>query len=183
MEFNMIKLAKLSILLATAACAACVSGGGTASNSAKNLKVVEMVAINAPVNKVWAKVNNFGDLGTWHPAVAKTEIVAGVNNQNGAVRLLTLQDGGHIKETLTAYSDANKTYAYIINEGVLPVSNYASTIQVKPTATGSEVIWTGSFKRKDLSVSPKEGQDDQAATNTMQAVYRGGLDNLKKITE
>lgn len=176
------KFANLTMLLSAVALAACASNESTANN-AGNLKVVEKVEINASASKVWAKVNNFGDLGAWHPAVAKTEIVSGTNNQHGAVRLLTLQDGGKIEETLTAYNDANKTYAYVINEGVLPVSSYASTIQVVPTSVGSEVIWTGNFKRKDVSADPKEGQDDATAIKTIQAVYRGGLDNLKKITE
>jgi mxaD protein len=162
---------------------ACANSGGAVTSNAKRLNVVEKVTINAPASKVWGKVQNFGDLGAWHPAVAKTEIVGGTNNQKDAVRLLTLQDGGQIKETLTAYNHANMTYSYVINEGVLPVSGYASTIQVLPTATGSEVIWQGNFKRKDRSDSPKEGQDDATATKTIHAVYRGGLDNLKKITE
>jgi len=123
------------------------------------------------------------DLGAWHPAVAKTEIVGGTNNQVNAVRLLTLGDGGQITETLTAYNSDNMAYSYVINEGVLPVSNYVSTIQVVPTPTGSEVIWRGSFKRKDVLPNPKKGQDDETASNTIHAVYRGGLDNLKKITE
>jgi mxaD protein len=95
---------------------------------------------------------------------------------------LTLQDGGTIKETLTAYNDIAMTYSYVINEGVLPVSHYASTIQVRSLdASTSEVVWKGSFNRKDLSASPAKGQDDEAASNTIHAVYRGGLDNIEKV--
>lgn len=177
------KLTNLTVLLGSMVLAACANSGDTAVSGASQLNVVEKVTINAPTTKVWAKVNNFGDLGAWHPAVAKTEIIGGTNNQKGAVRLLTLGDGGTIKETLTGYNDANMTYSYVINEGVLPVSSYASTIQVMPTASGSEVVWRGNFKRKDVSANPQKGQDDETATNTMHAVYRGGLDNLKKITE
>lgn len=159
----------------------CASTSG--SNTAKLISVSEKIHINAPVSAVWAKVQNFGDLGAWHPAVAKTEIVGGTNNQKGAVRMLTLQDGGTIQETLTAYDVKAKTYSYIINKGVLPVSAYASTIQVLPTASGSEVTWRGRFKRKDVSANPAKGADDATATNTIQAVYKGGLENLKRITE
>ncbi len=172
----------LAVLAATGLLAACASVGG-ASKAAGNLSAEERVTINAPASKVWQKINNFGDLGAWHPAVAKTEIVSGTNNQPNAVRLLTLQDGGTIKETLTAYNATGMTYSYVINEGVLPVSNYASQIQVKPTQAGSEVIWTGSFNRKDLSATPAKGQDDEAATKTIHAVYGGGLANLKKLAE
>lgn len=175
------QLMKLTVVASTVLLAACATGSGMQSSN--KLTVEEKVQINAPASKVWQKVSDFGDLGAWHPAVAKTEVTSGENNQVGAVRLLTLQDGGTIKETLTAYSATGMTYAYVINEGVLPFSDYASKITVKPTDSGTEVTWTGHFKRKDLSANPAKGQDDEAALNTAHAVYRGGLDNLKKIVE
>jgi len=175
------KLVGISILASLIFLGACAHAP---MQGAKNLAVEEKVSINAPADKVWAKASNFGDLGAWHPAVAKTEIISGTNNQKDAVRLLTLQDGGTIKETLTAYDAAGKTLSYVINEGVLPVSNYSSTLTVSSTgATTSEVIWKADFKRKDLSESPAKGQDDDAASNTIHAVFQGGLANLKKITE
>lgn len=175
--------AMINVMMVVAALSfvGCATSGN--SNKAHQLAVTEKININAPVSTVWAKVHNFGDLGAWHPAVAKTEIIGGANNQNGAVRMLTLQDGGTIKETLTAYNSNAKTYSYVINEGVLPVSDYASTIQVVPTTSGSEVIWKGNFKRKDVSANPAKDADDATATNTIHAVYKGGLENLKKITE
>lgn len=161
--------------------------GACATNGTKEaalLSAVEKVTINSSADKVWLKVADFGNLGAWHPAVAKTEITDGVNNKVGAVRKLTLQDGGTIVETLTNYSASGMTYSYVINEGVLPFSDYASVLQVRPlSATTTEVVWRGEFKRKDLSVKPANGQDDEAATSTAHAVYRAGLDNLKKISE
>ncbi len=174
-------LANIVVVASVVALSACASKSNV--NEVSTLSVVETVAINAPADLVWAKVNDFGDLGAWHPAVAKTEIIEGTNNQVRAVRLLTLQDGGTIQETLTAYNPAANTYSYVINKGVLPVSGYASTIQVLPTSTGSEVIWQGNFKRKDMSASPAKGKDDETAMTTIQSVCRGGLDHLKKITE
>jgi mxaD protein len=172
----------LSALMSAVLLSACATNG--VSSSASQLSAVEKVVINAPANKVWSKVADFGDLGAWHPAVAKTEITSGSNNKQGAVRKLTLQDGGTIVETLTNYSASGMTYSYVINEGVLPLSAYASTIQVKPLSDATtEVTWKGDFKRKDTSATPAKGQDDEAATSTAHAVYRGGLDNLKKISE
>ncbi len=165
--------------LGAIALTACASNGGTAA-SANNISVLETVAINAPASQEWAKVNHFYDLGAWHPVVAKTGIVSGSNNEKSAVRLLTLQDGGQTTVTLTAYTPVLNTYSCFLNQGGLPVSAYASTIQVLLTATGSEVIWKGNFKRKDLSENPAKGQDDETVTTTIHAVYRGGLDNLKK---
>ena len=148
------------------------------------LSVTESVEINAPADDVWQSVNDFGDLGAWHPAVASTEITEGENNQPGARRLLTLQDGGTIDESLEAYDDEGMSFTYVINEGVLPVSDYRSTITV--TSTGddtSTVTWRGDFKRKSMDENPPEGEDDKTATDTMTAVYRAGLDNLKQQME
>lgn len=151
---------------------------------AAKLNVEQSIEINAAPDAVWSKVSNFGDLGAWHPAVKKTEIVSGTNNKPGAVRLLTLQDDGTIKEQLKAYNAAKHSYTYVILEGVLPVSDYRSTVSVSPAGAGkSKVTWVGTFKRKDQSDMPAKGQGDEDATNTITAVYKGGLENLKKISE
>lgn len=151
---------------------------------AKILSVTESVEIKAPADKVWATVGNFGDLGAWHPAVKKTDIVGGKNNVKGALRLLTLGDGATIKEELLGYSASAKTLKYKILEGALPVSSYVSSITVKTGKDGATtVVWKGNFKRADISATPAAGKDDDTALKTMHAVYRGGLDNLKKISE
>jgi mxaD protein len=154
------------------------------AKGAKVLKVTETVEIKAASEKVWEKVSNFGDLGAWHPAVKTTEIISGENNKVGAVRLLTLQDGGTLKETLLSYDVKKMHYGYNIVEGVLPVSEYTSTITVgKDKKDHCKVTWSGEFKRKDTSENPAAGQDDTTATKTMSTVYRAGLDNLKTILE
>jgi mxaD protein len=171
-------------LIAASFALALLSPLAVLADHAKTLKVKESIEINAKADDVWAKANNFGDLGAWHPAVKKTEILEGENNKKGAVRLLTLQDGGTIKEKLKAYNPKSKSFTYEIVEGVLPVSHYVSTLTVKAEKDGKTiVVWQGSFKRKDLSETPAKGQGDEDATNTITSVYKGGLENLKKISE
>lgn len=135
------------------------------------------LSIDASAAKTWEKIAKFGDLGAWHPAVAKTEITAGLDTKKGAKRTLTLQDGGKINEKLTAYNAKNKTMSYIIVSGVLPVTDYASTIQVHANgADHSVVVWESSFKAKAPA-------DDKSASEAISGVYEGGLNNLKKILE
>lgn len=144
--------------------------------AAKHLKAQESIEIDAKASDVWSKMSNYGDLGAWHPAVKSTEIVEGKNNEKDAIRVLTLQDGGTIREKLEFYSAARKRYSYTILEGVLPVSDYHSTISVKAiSADKSKVTWRGKFK--------SAGASDEDALKTISGVYRGGLDNLKKISE
>jgi mxaD protein len=154
------------------------------AEKAATLLVEEKIEVNAPTSIVWSKLHNFSDMGAWHPAVKKTELLDGQNNKAGAVRLLTLQDGGTIKEKLTNYNFKEKSFEYEIIEGVLPVSNYVSTLTVTETKDGkSLVLWKGNFKRKDTSDKPAAGLGDEDAVKTITSVYKGGLDNLKKISE
>ncbi len=172
---------KYSLLLASLLVS---SAFNASAEEAKSLSAHEEVTINASAATVWTKVSNFNDLGAWHPAVKTTEIVSGKNNQVGALRLLTLQDGGTIKEKLLGYNAKGKTFKYSIVEGVLPVTSYVSSVTVKSAGKDKAlVVWEGSFKRKDLATSPAEGADDATAVKVMTSVYRGGLDNLKKISE
>ncbi len=154
------------------------------AEKAATLNVEEKIEINAPTGTVWFKLHNFSDMGAWHPAVKKTELLDGQNNKAGAVRLLTLQDGSTIKEKLIAYKFKEKSFEYEIIEGVLPVSNYVSTLTVTEAKDGkSLVVWKGNFKRKDTSDQPVAGLGDEDALKSITSVYKGGLDNLKKVSE
>jgi mxaD protein len=151
---------------------------------AETLKVEQSVEINAKAENVWALVSNFGDLGLWHPAVRSTEIISGTPNLQGAVRVVTLVDGGKLQEELETYSPEQKIFSYKILGGVLPVSSYHSTFSVVALSdTKSKVTWSGSFKRKDVSEKPVTGQTDEDAKRSITVVYKMGLDSLKKIAE
>jgi hypothetical protein len=47
----------------------------------------------------------------------------------------------------------------------------------------TKVIWSGTFKRKNAADNPPEAESDAGAIKLVQGVYRGGLDNLKKMLE
>ncbi|SRR6267154_2165714 len=162
----------------------CLLACGFAQAAAPRLTVSKTITIDAPAAKVWRAVKDFNGLNTWHPAVATDEIVEGKNNTVGAVRLLTLKGGGTIKEKLLAFDAAGRSFKYAILEGVLPVSDYTSTIAVKSAGKNqSSVTWTGHFKRKNVGDNPADNENDKTARDTMGGVYQGGLDNLKKIVE
>jgi len=170
--------------IVTAAFASFLLTSGSSWAAATPLAVTKSATINAPAAQVWAKIKDFNGLNNWHPAVAKDDIVEGDNNKVGAVRLLTLKDGGTIKEKLLAFSANRRSFKYAIVEGVLPVSDYTSTVSVKPAGIDkSTVTWSGRFKRKNTGAKPGDNENDKTALDTISAVYQAGLDNLKKISE
>lgn len=143
----------------------------------------DSIEINAPVDKVWAKIGNFGDM-SWHPAIAKTEITSGKADEVGATRVLTMQDGGTIKEVLTSYDAAGMVIKYETTEGVLPVREFDGTLKVDAAADGKTIVtWRAMFKRKDPANPGAAGQDDAAAKAAISTIFRYGLENIKKISE
>ena len=174
----------MKIINAMAIASALSIASGQVYAAAPWLHVTQTVHIQAPAGKVWDAAKNFDQLNTWLPPVAKDEIVEGQNNTVGAVRLLTLKDGGTVKEKLLAYTPAARTFRYQIVESVLPVSHYTSVFTVKSAGKGkSTVTWSGRFKRKNVAGNPADNENDKTAMDAINGVYQSGLDNLKKMLE
>ena len=152
--------------------------------AALELHVKKTVTIAAPADKVWDASKNFNGLNTWHPALASDELQSGTNNTVGAVRLLTLKGGGTIKEKLLQFDEKGHRYRYAILESVLPVSHYSATFVVTSLGANKTLVtWSAKFKRKNLSDTPPDNENDKTATDTIEGVFKAGLDNLKKIVE
>lgn len=161
-----------------------LAAGTVSGDPPKTLRVVETVEIKAPLDKVWATVKDFDGLSKWHPAFSGDELVSGSNGTVGAVRKLTIKDGPVLIERLIAFDDAHHTYRYLIVESPLPLAHYLSTITVRPGKAGTtEVTWSGTYQRKNTSDNPPEAESDAGTIKLVKGVYRGRLDNLKKMLE
>jgi mxaD protein len=143
------------------------------------LSATETVYINARPKIVWHRMRDFNGLPQWHPAVAKSRIVNGDNNKPGAVRELAIKDGPIIYDELISLDDERMYYIYKLVDSPLPVTEYQSTLLVKPKGHGSEVIWTVTFRRKNPVANPPADQSDAAGIQLLEGVYRTGIDNLK----
>jgi mxaD protein len=141
--------------------------------SAGKLSVTMSVELAASPRDVWSVVGAFDKLQGWHPAVASTTM-EGSPTQPGAVRILHLNGGGDINETLTSYNDQDTRMTYVINESPLPVANYESFIAITHTGKGHAlVIWGSTFDAAG-------GADDAKAKSVIAGVYKAGFDTLRK---
>lgn len=146
-------------------------------------KVEKTVVIKAAPAKVWAVVKDFGNMHAWHPAIASTKLE---KKGEETFRTLTLKDGGTIYEKLRTADDADMKLKYEIVDGVAPVADYNSFMQVTagPGAGESTVTWVGRFYRTyKLNPPIPAGQDDETAVKFVTGVYDSGLANLKKVVE
>lgn len=157
--------------------------GMTSAHGPTRKKVVMSQEVAAPVGRVWALIQDFQDM-SWHPAVVASEGQGG--NTPGATRTLTLGNGGKIFEKLEKYDADKRSLFYRIAEvdvNVLPVTNYSSWLSVKPSGSGSEIIWKGAFYRGYPNNDPPPELNDEAAVKAVTGVYEAGLANLKALSE
>lgn len=167
-----------------AAAAAIFFVGAVDAHGPTRQRAEASVEINAPVDKVWAAVGDFGNMD-WHPAVTETRIEgAGTDD---AVRTLVLESGDTIVEEIRRYDEERMTYAYRATEfdvDVLPVSNYTGTITVSENEDGtSTVLWRAAFTRAEQQNDPPEHLNEEAAHAAINALYEEGLASLKEQVE
>ncbi len=146
------------------------------------LKVTESVTINAEPTKVWAKVGDFNGMPGWHPAVADSKASDG--NNIGSQRTLTLTGGGKVIEELEEIDSKKMVLKYRMKEGVLPVTNYTSTLSVRALEGGKSLVeWRGAFYRGYPNNDPPPDRNDEAAEKAITGVYKTGLEKLKVVSE
>lgn len=144
----------------------------TAAVAAPALQVEETTTLAASPAAVWKVIGDFAGLHEWHPAIASSEISKGKDNVRGAVRTLTTKDGAKIVEELLAYDSKGHSMHYHFLESPMPVTNYSSTLAVKPEGKGSRIIWKGKFNRT-------AEVDDVAAKKIFVGIYRAGFDGVR----
>jgi hypothetical protein len=130
--------------------------------------------IPADPGTVWRVIRDFDSLASWVPAISASELESGARaDQIGAVRKLTLGDGGIVREQLVALDDRTHTLTYAILESPFPVQDYRATSRVYPvTSTGeSFVAWSVVF---DCDPAEAERLSEFFATD----VFASGLEGL-----
>jgi uncharacterized protein YndB with AHSA1/START domain len=132
--------------------------------------------INAPAERVWARVRDFNSLPSWHPAIAESRIENGEPaDRVGCVRDFRLQNGDRLREQLLGLSDYDMFCTYSILESPMAVENYVATLRLTPVTDGSRTFieWSAEFD------CPPERETDLIGT-IGGGVFQGGFDSLKR---
>jgi len=159
-------------------------------------KAEEQITINASADKVWAIIKNYHDM-SWLPGISSTSGDGG--NVKGAIRVLTLKDGGTITEELKKYDDAKMSYGYKITDmstaktithaGVeekvpaLPVDNYSASIDVEAQGDKTVVSWTAGYYRAYTNNNPPVEMNEETANASVTGILKAGLAHIKVLAE
>jgi carbon monoxide dehydrogenase subunit G len=146
-----------------------------ASGPVHALEVTRSRDVPATPDAVWALVGDFCAIQLWHPQVERC-ILSGDDDDDGIraqIRGLVVRGGlGTIVEVETARDEAGRSYSYSFVQGPLPVRAYNATLAVRPSGTGSTVIWTATFDA--------EGMSDADARADITRVYEAGLAGIAR---
>ncbi|MFI6519320.1 SRPBCC family protein [Spirillospora sp. NPDC050679] len=132
--------------------------------------------LNAPAERVWEYLRDFGNLAEWMPGV-ETGVIedGGPPDRIGCVRRVIGPGSSVFRERLVALDDDDRSYAYEILEGPLPIRNARGRLRVAPvTDTGQAFVeWWGEFSA--------DAADEEAMEKTLRsAIYAPGLQALRK---
>ena len=163
---------KRKLIATSLLCGAILCAGAPLAAAGGALSAEKRVTVNTSPETAWKMVGHYNHLDVWHPAVVISDLT-GKAREKGAVRVLTLTDGGKITEMLLRHSGRDKSYTYKITDSPLPVANYESTLSVKPAADSkAAVIWSGTFDAKGVS--------DEKAVEVISGVYAAGLAHVAR---
>jgi Polyketide cyclase / dehydrase and lipid transport len=140
------------------------------SSSAHALTVKKKRDAPGDPAEVWALIGDFCAIKNWHPAVASC---AETRDGDVTFRMLTLKDGGKIREKLTGNKETS--YSYEIVESPLPVLNYKAMLSVEEDEDSpdrSEVEWEATFDAK--------GASDEDAQKAIAGIFEDGIKAIKK---
>jgi mxaD protein len=66
---------------------------------------------------------------------------------------------------------------------VLPVDNYAATIEVEDKGGSSLVSWKAAYYRAYMNNNPPAEMNEEAANTAVSTILKSGLANLKTLAE
>lgn len=131
--------------------------------------------IDAPIEKVWARIRDFNGLPSWHPRMVESHIEDGkAPTEIGCVRNFKVASGATVRERLVAFSDDDWMVTYSIIGHPMPITNHSSTLRLERVTDGDRTyaVWTAEFD------APAD-QADAMAKGMGENVFQGGFNALK----
>lgn len=131
--------------------------------------------IEAPIEKVWARIRDYNGLPSWHPRMVESHIEDGKPAAEiGCVRNFKVVSGATIRERLLDFSDEDYLVTYSIIETPQPISNHRATLRLRRVTDGDRTFgeWSATFD------SPAD-QGEAVAKGMGENVFQGGFNALK----
>ena len=129
-------------------------------------------AVNRPAAEVWKRIGGYCAIGEWFQFPNGCKILAGTDNELGAVRSVA-------NEVLVAKTELSYTYTQPVRAG-RPYNLYHGTLEARPvTATTSKLIYSLVWDNSMLPDDAAREKDKASRT----ATFTRALANMKTLAE
>ena len=109
-------------------------------------KLSRQIRINAPVEKVWEVLADFGGASKWAPTVTESYSTTEANGGVGAVRHCEVIGFGGIEEEIVGWNESRSLSISLENAG--PIKSSVNTFSVSPAGDGTVVTANLDFRMK-----------------------------------
>ena len=136
------------------------------------MSIVMEVNVDKPAAEVWKRVGGYCAIGEWFQMANGCKILAGTDNEVGAVRSIA-------NEVLVGKTELSYTYTQPVRAG-RPYTLYHGTLEARPvTATTSKLIYTLIYDNSTLPDDAAREKDKASRT----ATFTRALNNMKTLAE
>ncbi len=109
-------------------------------------KLFRQVAINAPKEKVWEVLADFGSASNWAPTVTESRSTTEANGGVGAERTCKHVKMGNIEERIVAWEDGRSLSYDVIKGLAFPIKSLNNTWTVNSAGDNATVSVTMDFR-------------------------------------
>lgn len=95
--------------------------------------------IDAPVEKVWEVLDDFGDIQRWNPGVTASALTSTGPVQQGSTRRCDFAPFGGVNERIDEYSPHERLTVNIFEASKLPISSAVADFNIAPSNDGTEL--------------------------------------------
>jgi uncharacterized protein YndB with AHSA1/START domain len=134
--------------------------------------------IAAPVEAVWAVLDDFGDIQSWNPGVTSSALTSEGTVTNGTTRRCDLKPFGAVSERIIEHTPNERLTVSIYETFKLPISDSIADFNIAPSGDGTELTLHYSYALNHLGRMAKGTTDRQLRKGI------GGLaDGLQRESE
>jgi carbon monoxide dehydrogenase subunit G len=110
--------------------------------------------LNAPVDKVWSLLEDFGNL-KWYPGWTKLDVIG---EGPGMIRRIHMDGMDSIDEILESMDAASRSFSYTIPKMPMPVSEYRAEVSLESLDNGARTLARWNCSAKPEGIEASEGQ-------------------------
>ncbi|NND04574.1 MAG: SRPBCC family protein [Acidimicrobiia bacterium] len=102
--------------------------------------------IDAPVEKVWEVLHDFGDIQRWNPGVKTSALTSEGPVSEGATRSCGFAPFGSVNERVTAHQEHQRLTVHIYEAFKLPISSAVADFNIAADGDGTDLALHYSYE-------------------------------------